>query len=46
MFYIKGYKQNEIAKTLKYSNSRVCRIHMKVLEKLKRRLEKYEDEAI
>lgn len=38
LFYVEGLKQKEIADTMKYSRSTVCRMHMKVLEKLKIRL--------
>ena len=40
MFYIQGLKQIEIADALNLSRSKVCRLHMKVLEKLRRRLSK------
>ncbi len=39
LFYIHGLKQVEIAKHLKLSKSRICRIHMNVLSKLKNRLQ-------
>ena len=39
-FYQEDLKQKEIAEKLKISKSKVCRIHMKALEKLKRKLEK------
>tara|TARA_B100000427_G_scaffold50538_1_gene38547 strand:- start:5445 stop:6167 length:723 start_codon:yes stop_codon:yes gene_type:complete len=39
LFYIHGLKQVEIADHLKLSKSRICRIHMNVLEKLKKRLQ-------
>jgi RNA polymerase sigma factor for flagellar operon FliA len=38
MFYVHGLKQKEISEKLNQSRSRVCRIHMKVLDKLRRRL--------
>lgn len=38
LFYVHGMKQKEISERLNQSRSRVCRIHMKVLEKLKRRM--------
>jgi len=38
LFYVKGLKQKEIADQLNYSRSTVCRLHMKILEKLKKRL--------
>lgn len=38
LFYVHGLKQKEIAEKLNQSRSRVCRIHTKVLEKLRRRL--------
>jgi len=40
LFYIQGYKQKDIADELKLSRSKVCRIHMKILEKLRRRLQR------
>ncbi len=40
LFYKHGLKQKEIAEELKYSKSKICRIHMKILDKLKRRLER------
>jgi RNA polymerase sigma factor for flagellar operon FliA len=40
LFYIDNLKQKEIAKELKWSNSKISRIHLKILEKLKRHLEK------
>ncbi len=40
LFYQKGMKQKEIAEALNFSKSKVCRLHIKVLEKLKRRLQK------
>ncbi|NBV41152.1 sigma-70 family RNA polymerase sigma factor [bacterium] len=40
LFYVQGLKQKEIADKLNQSRSRVCRVHMKVLDKLKRRLSK------
>ncbi len=38
LFYINGMKQKDIAKHLDLSQSKVCRIHLKVLKKLKFRL--------
>jgi len=38
MFYVEGVKQVEIAKRLNYSRSKICRIHMQILKKLKNRL--------
>ncbi len=38
MFYIHDMKQKEIAEHLGISRSSICRIHMKILEKLKGRL--------
>lgn len=38
LFYVNGMKQKEIAKHLDLSQSKVCRIHLKVLKKLKFRL--------
>lgn len=40
LFYIKGLKQVEIADKLNYSRSKVCRIHMSILNKLRNRLRK------
>ena len=40
MFYVKGFKQIEIAEKLSFSRSKVCRIHMSVLNKLRNRLHK------
>jgi RNA polymerase sigma factor for flagellar operon FliA len=40
LFYVKDLKQKEIAEALNLSRSKVCRLHMKVLEKLKRRLQR------
>ena len=37
LFYNKGYKQNEISKILNFSKSKVCRMHMKILSKLKKK---------
>ena len=42
MFYLEDMSQKQIAEKLKKSRSKICRMHMKVLEKLKRRLTKYE----
>lgn len=44
MFYVHGYKQKEIAEKLNCSRSTICRMHMKVLEKLKHRLKHYYEE--
>lgn len=38
MFYIYNISQKEISDRLKLSKSKVCRIHLKALDKLKRRL--------
>jgi RNA polymerase sigma factor FliA len=38
MFYKQSMSQKEISETLKLSRSKVCRVHSKVLEKLRRRL--------
>lgn len=38
LFYVEGLKQKEIAAKLNMSRSSVCRLHMKILEKLKRNL--------
>lgn len=40
MFYVRGLKQVEIAERLNYSKSKVCRLHMQVLSKLRNRLNK------
>ena len=40
MFYIQEMKQKDIDEKLNLSRSKVCRIHMKVLEKLRRRLQR------
>jgi RNA polymerase sigma factor FliA len=40
LFYTKGMKQIEIAEKLNYSRSKVCRIHMSILNKLRNRLHK------
>jgi RNA polymerase sigma factor FliA len=40
MFYVEGIKQVEIAKRMNYSRSKICRIHMQILTKLKSRLSK------
>ena len=45
LFYVEGLKQKEIADHMKYSKSKVCRIHMKVLDKLKRRLKRRAEEG-
>ena len=45
MFYVQGLKQIEISEKLNYSRSKVCRVHMQVLQKLKNRLKRrYYDE--
>lgn len=38
LFYFENLKQKDIAKQLNFSNSKISRIHIKVLEKLKRKL--------
>jgi len=40
LFYFEDMKQKDIAEKLKMSKSKVCRVHMKLLEKLRRRLER------
>lgn len=40
MFYFREMKQKEIADELNLSRSKVCRLHTKILEKLRRRLER------
>lgn len=42
LFYVQGLKQVEIAQYLKYSKSKVCRLHMGILKKIKVRLNKEE----
>jgi RNA polymerase sigma factor for flagellar operon FliA len=42
--YKQDLKQTEIAEKMNLSKSKVCRIHIKALEKLKKRLEKNESE--
>ena len=39
LFYVEGFKQFEIAKKLNISNSSVSRLHNKILEKLRKKLE-------
>ena len=43
MFYVQDLKQKEIAEKLSLSRSKVCRMHMRILEKLRRRLQKKMD---
>ncbi len=40
LFYFKNLKQKEIAEMLNLSRSKVCRLHARILEKLRRRLER------
>ena len=40
LFYVEGLKQVDIAKKLNYSRSKICRIHMQLLSKLKVSLSK------
>jgi len=40
LFYIENKKQNEIAEILGLSKSKICRLHVKLVEKLKRRLKR------
>lgn len=40
LFYFSSQKQKEIANRLNYSRSKICRIHMNALKKLRRRLER------
>lgn len=42
LFYVEGLKQKEIAERLHYSKSKVCRIHLNALKKLRKCLEKME----
>ncbi len=45
LFYVQGLKQTEIADKLGYSKSKVCRVHMALLNKLRVRLnERYHEE--
>ena len=44
LFYVKGLKQVEIALEMNYSKSKVCRLHMGVLGKLRKRLHRRYDE--
>lgn len=38
LFYVQGFKQKEIAKHLNLSRSTISRMHMKILEKLRKKL--------
>lgn len=40
LFYINGIKQKEIADQMNQSRSKICRLHMRILEKLRKRLKK------
>ena len=40
LFYVHGMKQVDIARKLHYSKTKVCRIHMSIIEKLKNKLQK------
>ncbi len=40
LFYIKGIKQKDIADQMNQSRSKICRLHMRILEKLRKRLKK------
>jgi RNA polymerase sigma factor for flagellar operon FliA len=40
LLYIEDKTQREVANVLNYSNSKLCRVHLKILEKIKRRLTK------
>lgn len=40
LFYVKGVKQKDIADQLCQSRSKVCRLHMRILEKLRKRLKR------
>jgi RNA polymerase sigma factor for flagellar operon FliA len=46
LFYLEGVKQKEIAKKLNYSNSKICRIHLKALEKLRKKLKSRIEEEV
>lgn len=38
LFYVRGLKQKEIAEKMNISRSTICRMHMKILDKLRHRL--------
>lgn len=40
LFYVENIKQVDIAKRMNYSRSKVCRLHMQILLKLKQRLKR------
>jgi RNA polymerase sigma factor FliA len=40
LFYIKGIKQKDIADQMNQSRSKICRLHMRILEKLRKRLKR------
>jgi RNA polymerase sigma factor FliA len=40
LFYVKGIKQKDIADQMNQSRSKICRLHMRILEKLRKRLKK------
>lgn len=40
LFYIRGIKQKDIAEHMNQSRSKICRLHMRILEKLRKRLKK------
>ena len=42
LFYLEDMSQKDIAERMNKSRSKICRMHMKVLEKLRRRLKKME----
>ena len=44
LFYRQGYKQKEIAKMENLSSSKICRMHTKILKKLKVRLKEFNTE--
>jgi len=46
LFYVKNWKQNEIAEFLSMSKAKVCRKHKQILERLKIKLEKRKDEIV
>jgi RNA polymerase sigma factor for flagellar operon FliA len=46
LFYIKNWKQNEIANFLNLSKAKTCRQHKNILEKLRTKLLKHKEEMI
>ena len=39
LLYIQGLKQNEVAEKMSMSKSKICRLHQKVLSKLRKKVE-------